>query len=763
MGVRHVILWACALLTGCEATQLAGDGGRLDGGVEPCRLSADIHQDTVLGGAFCDAYLVEVPLAVRDGATLSIAAGTELRFEPGTGITVGSESDGRLEILGSEDKKVLLTSLAPEDDTGGRWAGVVFKSSTLPGSVIRHAVVQNSAGTSGGCITLDNTAPGAVKLEAIRVEGCSSAGFWIDVPSYELTPPVEVADAKFGISLAARNVAGLTVPLALENVAVNEIRGGTISESATWLAQPVPWMVRGNIAVQGETIPVLALEAGLHLRFDQSTWMIIGDDLPGAITIHGSDDAPVIMEASNAGGWHGLVIGAAADVRTSLDHVVLKGGGRRGEDVRGCLTVRGTTPISVTASRFEACEQAGIGASDPLFRFARLEGNTFADSSVGLWLDARAVGSITSAQTFSGVLTNAIDGDEIGRNAVWVGQSVPFTIKDSITVQGAENPILRLQPGVCMRFGPSSWLQIGSAASGGLVALGTDADPVVLESSSPNPGRGAWRGVVFGGNATSGSRLDRVIIRHGGQIELDAKGCLTVRGPSPRPISIVRSVFESCAQAGIAAGGDFEFEALSDNVFRDSDAGLDFAASAVASVQSPQTYDRVPFNRITGNLVTRDGVWSRQDVPWRVRGTVSVEGPNGPLLELDPGLDLLFDDGALITVGLSEPGALRIGGSVTMQSAQNAPGAGDWGGLLLGPQVLQGTQIDGLLLAGAGQPLAGVHGALTLLATDGRVSVTNSQFRTNAQADIYVDCGSQPLLTGNAYSQTGVAFEMGCN
>jgi hypothetical protein len=440
---------------------------------------------------------------------------------------------------------------------------------------------------------------------------------------------------------------------------------------------------------------------------------------------------------------------------------VIHGAGRRGEDVRGCLTIRGATPIAIARSRFEACDQAGIAAIDPSFVFAMLEDNTFTDSAVGLYLNARALGSISTAQSYQGVLTNMVDGDELARSAVWVGQSVPWTIEDSISVQGAEAPVLRLQAGVRLRFSTSSWLQIGSAESGGLVAIGESDAPVVFESASQSPAPGSWRGIVFGGNARAGSRIERAIVRHGGQAELDAAGCVTVRGSVTRPISIVRTTFESCAQAGIAAvDGDFTFEAITENVFVDSDAGFHLAASSVGAIASPHVYRGVSYNRITGDRISLDATWLPQDVPWLVSGTIEVESAT---LTLESGLDLRFDQGAMIRAGETDRAMLVIAGApqapVVLRSAREEPAAGDWGGILLGPNVLLGTRAEYLVMSHAGQELPGVWGAITLMGTETRVRIASSQFSDNAQADVWVDCGSQPLLTGNAYSALGVIFE----
>ena len=48
-------------------------------------------------------------------------------------------------------------------------------------------------------------------LEGIRIERCSSAGLWVDVLKLDPIPPLVVSDAKYGISVAARNVGTMNI------------------------------------------------------------------------------------------------------------------------------------------------------------------------------------------------------------------------------------------------------------------------------------------------------------------------------------------------------------------------------------------------------------------------------------------------------------------------------------------------------------------------------------------------------------------------
>jgi hypothetical protein len=56
----------------------------------------------------------------------------------------------------------------------------------------------------------------------------------------------------------------------------------------------------------------------------------------------------------------------------------------------------------------------------------------------------------------------------------------------------------------------------------------------------------------------------------------------------------------------------------------------------------------------------------------------------------------------------------------------------------------------------------GVQAGLTLDDTQTAVSISNSTFADNDQADVYVDCNSAPTLVANAYGSAGGLEREGC-
>ena len=181
-------------------------------------------QNKVVGPGTCSSFEVEGSIDVEGGATLTFRSGVTVRFSRGHGITVG---EGRLVI---ED--ATLTSNTPEPAPSDRWAGIAFTGAALPGSRLIDTVIQDAG--QEGCISIRNTAQDVVTLQRVTLQRCNGAGLWVDAERIRLMDSIVFQDSETGLSLAARNVGDVTVPLTYQGVEKNVLRGGQVLESASW-------------------------------------------------------------------------------------------------------------------------------------------------------------------------------------------------------------------------------------------------------------------------------------------------------------------------------------------------------------------------------------------------------------------------------------------------------------------------------------------------------------------------------------------------
>jgi hypothetical protein len=472
-----------------------------------------------------------------------------------------------------------------------------------------------------------------------------------------------------------------------------------------------------------------------------------------------------------AGSWVGLVLGSEVLPGTVVSHVAIRHAGQpyMASDHLGCLTVDSeeTGRILVRDSTFDTCLQSGVAAVKRGVTFQSFGANTFRQCAAGVWLNATAVGSIDDDLVYEGTAKNIIKGDLLEEGAAWRAQPVPWHVQGRIEVgSAATSPVLTISAGSTLRFSENNWLGAGQVASGSLVLDGTVARPVVLESQEVSPAPGAWVGVVLGDNVAGGTRLANAVIRHGGQAYYSShRGCVTIDANTSSRVSVTGTRFQGCAQSGVAGGGNlFAFRAFSGNTFEDCVAGVWVDANSAGGVDGTQTYVNTPRNRLEGDTVKWSATWASQGIPWDVDGRITVDGEEQPVLTLEAGVELRFGTHNWLTVGTFSGGGLVAAGTVAnpvvLGSRAPAPAAGNWVGVLLNGATLAGTSLSHVTVRHAGEAyFSDQKGGVTLDATGSDVSITDSTFQDNAQADIYVDCGSSPTMDRNVAT---VAYESGC-
>ena len=97
---------------------------------------------------------------------------------------------------------------------------------------------------------------------------------------------------------------------------------------------------------------------------------------------------------------------------------------------------------------------------------------------------------------------------------IWSKSNSPYIVTG--TVQVLENIPLTIEPGVAVKFNPSTGLNIG----GKLIAIGTQEDPITFTSNAQNPSKGDWDRIKFVDTAqdasydADGNYLDGCIIKN---------------------------------------------------------------------------------------------------------------------------------------------------------------------------------------------------------------------------------------------------------
>lgn len=129
-----------------------------------CNVSPSITTDTTWSSDRCTAYIVTESVTVGPTATLTIQAGTMVKFNKDTSLTI----DGTLKVLGENNNPVYFTSNSSAPAKGD-WGGIFFPPSSTgatlfdtqgaysDGSIIQNAVIWYAGVTIGSNLWIDRT------------------------------------------------------------------------------------------------------------------------------------------------------------------------------------------------------------------------------------------------------------------------------------------------------------------------------------------------------------------------------------------------------------------------------------------------------------------------------------------------------------------------------------------------------------------------------------------------------------------------------
>jgi hypothetical protein len=307
---------------------------RTEPAVPECmKRGGPIERDTTLTRA-CSPYLLTGGIDVIKGATLTIEAGVEVRFEDGDWLEIGATGrPGRLIARGTPEQPIVLHAADPDithpkaPNKPATWFGVWFHSGTLEGSVLSHAVISQGGGVNAhlkpplaqGCITLTGVRPGVLQLDHIQTRNCLIGAFVMS-ESHARATDLTFEDSPAGFVADAQSIGTLTAAAVYRNVSQNIITGGDVATDASWVSQGVPYVVQGDVRVGGVANPTLTLQPGIALQFANGIALSIGATEPGRLNAHGTAAARVAFTSNVAGGgWKGITFDAQTSDGSALD------------------------------------------------------------------------------------------------------------------------------------------------------------------------------------------------------------------------------------------------------------------------------------------------------------------------------------------------------------------------------------------------------------------------------------------------------------
>ena len=619
-------------------------------------------------------------IAHTSGPSLTLTAGTTLRFEARTGITVGAGNPGGLVAVGTATAPILFTADATPP-TAGAWRSIQLHEKTLATSRLEGVVVEYA--TQGLALT---NVPSGVTLRGgtirhtsadnLRIEqGTATLDGWMlshaggnalstdgevfTLKNSTLRGVLRAPHAKDGIlegntfhdatttQLHLNLVGALADGLAgaTRQTAVS-IPGGVLSRSSLWPART--YRVGGVLRVEGDTAPILSLEAGTTLRIGDGT-LLIGVFAAGGLVAVGTTAAPILFTADaatpTAGSWGTLYLGSQTTATSRLENIIIEynqtgitlSGNPSGVTLRHgtirnvskdgirfsatsptlehwSITEVGLNALVSPVMRFspaiklltvrDSTLEGGLhvpGVLDAVFERNVLRGTTPAapDAPADSWqvhVPVHLVAAVAASMAQATAQTELwVYGSAVERSAAWPARI--YHLPAGLTVRGRRAPLLTLAAGASLRFAKSTSLSVGGVSggdSGGVVALGTAAAPVTFTSDLATPTAGAWEGISLSPRTISSTQFEHVVVDYG-RTSFDINGI-------PPGVTFRHGVIRNTAHYGVRI--------REPNVRRSEDRPVVFDDWEIAGGASPGFFATTSNFRLRNSSVT-GGIWAR--------------------------------------------------------------------------------------------------------------------------------------------------------
>jgi hypothetical protein len=323
-------------------------GRYVDNGIQAIGVNGGQVRGTVTWheGALPLHVLGDLVVEGEDATSLTVTPNVEVWMEAGTAIRVGETLPGTF--VASADLTERATITGPMGlATPGSWRGIVLgpQSGTTQMS---HLTVAGAGGPDpeGGEAAAilargDGPTGPTVEIHEIRID--SSAGYGLSLrngarmdTSSEYLRVNDTAD--YIVHVDAQAAGDLPYDTDGENDPLLGVlvEPGTISASASWSINNgnVPYVVAGPIAVEGSPPPLLTLNEGSILRFQEGAWLEIGRNDSGDVRAAGTADQPITFTAdagATPGSWVGILLLAGMSNQTVFYQTVVEYAGAANE------------------------------------------------------------------------------------------------------------------------------------------------------------------------------------------------------------------------------------------------------------------------------------------------------------------------------------------------------------------------------------------------------------------------------------------------
>lgn len=508
---------ACASTTGTpvsdqpdtETTPPATTGGLTD--VDVSNISCTVEfNDTAIREAVVlnePCYIVNRTINVRQGASITVEAGTVLKFASGAGIDVNNGAF--LMANGTANAPVVFSAI---DRVAGSWTGIVYNGSNSSSNVLSHTVIEYAGAddSEANLRLFDGVTPSRIVIDNVLLRHSASSGFNISGDTF-IEPTQGLISTQNAISgTITANLAGAIS--ADSRLTGNTIDGlaimSSVNEASEWKVTDVPYLLDRLLVAAPLSVP-----AGAELRF--SSGALLDVSFQGSLSAIGTSSAPILFTAvdNTPGFWQGLEFDQSNSSNNRLEHVIVEyAGGPDARDAgvvtRGSVNVPSRIAMNNVTFRFNAGSGFVILGDTVLDQFSNITSTSNGNPGKIDWVSAGAMDG--SNLQFTGNTRDQLElmGSSVRSALTLSTLDVPYLF-DRVIVFGSQ---LTLSPGVTMRALAAAQISINSTSA--LNAVGTPTQPITIVGDMAIPG--FWEGIELSQSASPLNVLSHVTLSHGG-------------------------------------------------------------------------------------------------------------------------------------------------------------------------------------------------------------------------------------------------------
>jgi hypothetical protein len=453
------------------------------------KITADITKTT--SWTADKEYVIDGNICVGDGAVLTIAPGTVIKFTANSSLSFGCNSNATIIAKGTAAKPIVFTSSAIVP-TAGSWQGLTFYDKTLQNSLMRNCIVEYAGAINQPAIriiecniAIDSCVVRKVSNEGIYVTHFENKGGFT---SFDWNTFTEIGKHDLRISPNMVHVIGVNNNFS-KSVQVEEQFSS--STPRVWKKINVPYVLPDGLTVDGD----LTIEAGNVFRFGANAYLYVGYYSESRFVAHGTPENPVLFTSSaanaTAGAWHGIVFGNHTLSNTSMKYCIIE---YTGKDAKNAVEV--LNGINFTNNIIRHHSGIAIGAGQQGYFKSFYDNDITATGHVikisSLYLPTLGVPNTLKPGNNKGIFV--YDDAEYAQPVTWKKQeNADFYMDNNVDVNGS----LTLEPGSVFKFGADGFLSFGYHSNTTLIAKGTTTQPIIFTSAASTPAAAAWSGLEF--------------------------------------------------------------------------------------------------------------------------------------------------------------------------------------------------------------------------------------------------------------------------